>query len=482
MRRRAALLLPLLLGAAGPRDYGLRPAPPAAPLWTESATRDFRDGALRLAWKRPGGDWVDAAGAVQGDRAFASADLAPGQRRLDLDVTALVRVHGGDVVLRRLGGAGSTFVSREGGPDAPVLSVTKRGDSFTLRPVADVALDRSTYRSLGEAPTLGTAGPVYLRFNVQPHPGITRAVLTLTSTAQYGAQKIAAFRADAAPPGVAMPAFPVARPDQILARWTGADWRRHRDWAAAAPGARVTGTILTAAIPRDDLTALALLQPLRGAGTEAFVTVVMRLHPDWAPPNGGKMPGFSNIGQGKGVVGGLGPAGWGGRAANGLRWSARTAFAAFDPAAPKDKTAFSTYFYALKPANIWGQYEPWALAVPRGRWFSYTQRVKLNRPQAADGELSYWLDGTPVYHKADIRWRDRGGPESEINEFWLNVYCGGTSCGPAVRDRAHAFSIASVTVAKAMPDPAAAQAEVDRLNAAPRAATEPAARPRSSAG
>lgn len=485
-RAPAAIALLLLTTAAAPspaskldRAFAGQPRPGPNATWTEDATRDLYNGALSLPWKRGGGDWRDADGKPQGETPFAAAEIADSDsaQTLRIDVTDLVRVHGADFVLRRQGGQSASLVSREGGADGPKLIVTGRGETVTLAAAADTTLDPSTYRAQGDRPTLETKGTILIRFAQRPHPGIAKAVLVLRTTGkQYGAQRLEVFRPDIGG-AVAMPAFRAATAADTIVRWTGRDLTRAKDWRFNSGHARLDGEVVRAWIPKDDLTALSLILPVR-AGEEAFATVVMRFDPGWAPPNGGKLPGFANTGQGKPPSGGLGPGGWGGRSANGLRWSARTGFDAVTEGGPAPRggaaardgawTGLHTYYYALRPSNIWGQAEPWTAPAPRGRWFAYTQHVRLNTPGQADGVLGYWLDGTPVYRRSDIRWRDRGGPDSQINEFWVNIFCGGTRCGPPVRDRIHGVSLASITVTRTLPDARAVAAEVDRLNAAAR--------------
>ena len=463
--RRAALavLAALTLGAAPkPSAVGSFAPPPSS--WTETASREFYDSDLKLKWRHLNGDWRDAADTAQGDKAFASGSAGPGDRELRIDVTRYVQRFGGDLLLRR-NGAAIEFAARESGR-GPVLEVTLRGATTRLAATADVAPEPSTFASRGRDKSIRTFGPVLIRFAQPPHPSITKAVLILQLSGQFGgAATIGLYRPDI-DGDVAVPRFRTAGPSDVIARWTGRDLTRHRDWRYNAPHARVDGEILTAWVPRNEQTALSLIQPIVG-GTEAFATVVIRLAPDWEPGDGGKLPGFANTGQGKPKVGGLGPAGWGGRGANGLRWSARTGFNAFDPGAPDGKrwTSLATYFYAFKPASDFGIGEPWSRPVPKGRWFAYTQHVKLNTVGRDDGVLGYWLDGVPVYRRADIRWRDRGGRESEINEFWFDVFCGGRACGPVPHPQIYRMQIASTLLTRAAPDFRAVQTEVDQLNA-----------------
>ncbi len=433
--------------------------------WTETASREFYDSALNLKWRHLLGDWRDADDQPQGDKPFVTAAIGPRATSITLDVTRYVQRYGAEFLLRR-DGAPVEFVSREGAA-GPLLEIVQRGESRRLSAIADVSPEPSTYKSLGTAMTLRSYGPVLIRFAQEPHPAISRAVLTLTLAAPAsGPATLKLFRPDVGG-DVAMPRFRPATSADVIARWTGADLARNKDWPTNRPHARVDGTILTAWIPRNDLTALSLIQPING-GQEAFATVVMRFAPDWQPGDGGKLPGFANTGQGKPAVDGLGPGGWGGRPANGVRWSARTGFDRFDPASRDGArwTGLHSYFYALAPPGIWGTIEPWSRPVPKGRWFAYTQWVKLNAPGRDDGALGYWLDGAPVHRRDGIRWRDRAGRETEINEFWLDVYCGGASCGPLPHPHEHRLQIASVLLTRTTPDFAAVQADVDRLNAA----------------
>ena len=44
-------------------------------LWIEAATRDYYNAPLRLAWERPLGDWIDAAGARHAPPADIPAEV-----------------------------------------------------------------------------------------------------------------------------------------------------------------------------------------------------------------------------------------------------------------------------------------------------------------------------------------------------------------------------------------------------------------------
>ena len=71
-----------------------------------------------------------------------------------------------------------------------------------------------------------------------------------------------------------------------------------------------------------------------------------------------------------------------------------------------------TYWMDMKrdrDGNYWGNMlgpEPAARYVPKlGEWHCVEQRVAVNSPGQADGELAVWLDGTLYVHYTGFRWR-----------------------------------------------------------------------------
>jgi hypothetical protein len=221
---------------------------------------------------------------------------------------------------------------------------------------------------------------------------------------------------------------------------------------------------------------------------QACATIYLKLHDDFEPGDGGKLPGFANTGMGRRysskpeVINGrkYPNTAWGGRKPDGIHWSARSGFSGWDA----DSAKLRTYFYAMKPRNLWG----WVNTVgelPKGRWSAYVQCVKLNTPGTGeriptptkkdpdrmgfapgrdDGGLYYEIAGTDYrYARDDIRWRDLDAPEALIDELWLNFYCGGTECGKGPRGT---ISFAKAVVTKGLPDMKKVQAEVARLDRA----------------
>lgn len=467
----------------------------ASPVWSEDATRMDHDGTLHLAWANSLGDWVDASGRAMGADAFASGQLpsVSSPTPIQIDVTRLVRAHGADFRVNSVDGF-ATLASREAQSGQPELRVTRNGETRTLAASADTTMDATTYRPLGALPYLNTHYGALVRFDQRADPGISRAVLTLTALKTFGTTpRLLLFRPTvlSAPTLVAVgatydPPRPVelrGNPAQLAQMTRGSPEPARRGPARvllnisgaklkARPTSRIVGDTMVAWIEGDTLAAVSDVVPLPGARTEAYLTVVLKIDKDWTAA-GGKLPGFSNTGQNKPLdtcmINGVPaiPGGWGGRPANGCRWSARTVFRGV-----RDGSIGSgTYFYALSPTEGHGVVDYWTQPLPKGRWVAYVERVKLNDKGRANGEIAYWLidhatapGGKRMQAAGGIIWRDSDAPQSAINEVWADVYCGGVDCGAAPWPRSTIW-LKRLTVTDALPDLHAVQAELDRLNA-----------------
>jgi hypothetical protein len=228
----------------------------------------------------------------------------------------------------------------------------------------------------------------------------------------------------------------------------------------------VRSGIATSSLPYPELTWMSVVKAIPPQ-SKACLTVYLKLHMDFRPGDGGKLPGLANTGLHRqftsipeNVNGRNYPnTGWGGRAPDGLHWSARTGYGRWTDS----DVAIHTYFYALSPKNIWGHVDPIGVPLPKGTWTAYVECLKLNTPGQADGGLYYEsLDNGPTYVRNDIRWRDIDAPESLIREVWIDFYCGGTSCGKGPRGT---VSFAGAVVTKGRPNMTSVAAEVERLNA-----------------
>lgn len=286
-----------------------------------------------------------------------------------------------------------------------------------------------------------------------------RAELRLTTTNIIGDHRLLVYAPDVR---YALTPIPDTRSDPTVVRDIRADSVQR-----SAETTVSNGTV-TATISGSKLTWFDQRWSLPSAD-EYYVTSVIKLGANW-PTLGGKLPGLSNTGyaQNSGgvprIIGGIdcSNAGWGGRAANGCRWSARTGWYG----RTADYVGLATYFYAVSPSNSWGVGESFPMPAPAGKWFALVQRVRVNTPGRADGMLSYWLcldSGCyPQYHRGDIAWRTADLPEAKLNEVWNNIYCGGTSCGGSLPPTS--ASLRRMTITRGLPDLVALASEVGTLN------------------
>ncbi len=442
------------------------PVPPTPPTdlneWQESATWRAFNGALELRWAHAGGDWVDADGMPRGGVPFSSVrvtdDNEPGP--VEIDLLPLIEATGAaDVFLRRSGGTNIVFHSREAAAGGPILTLN---DSVSLPAVADTYLASSTSRALGSNETLASEGSVLIRFLLpEMEEPLTSAVLTLQSTGrEFGDQTLRVFEPDPRVRTIERPAWLVTDPTVIIE--FGAEDVLRDDLPV-----RQEGDIATSQLSAPGLTWINSNMVIPNQ-TQACVTVYQRLGTDFRPGDGGKLPGFSNTGDslpGSDVVGGVTypDSGWGGRSPDGLHWSARTGYGRWT----SSHVASHTYFYAMAPHNAYGWVDPIGFPFAKGEWTAYVQCVRLNTISGAvgneDGALYYEMSGVgPLYSRENIRWRDIDAPESEIREFWIDYYCGGTSCGDIENRGTVDFGGAVVT--RGLPDMSAVAAEVERLN------------------
>lgn len=244
---------------------------------------------------------------------------------------------------------------------------------------------------------------------------------------------------------------------RVVATFTGDD-------VAKREGTRVRDGVATRSLDHPGLTWWSSVKAIPPQ-SQACVTVYLKLHRDFRPGDGGKLPGFANTGLGRRysskpeMVNGreLKNTGWGGRKTDGVHWSARSGFGDWDD----QGVALRTYFYAMEPRNLWGHIDRFG-ELPKGEWSAYVQCVKLNTPGRPDGGLYYEVvrDGAR-YARNDIRWRDEEAPESRIRELWLDFYCGGTKCGNGPRGT---ISFAKAVVTKGLPDMADVKKTLARLD------------------
>ena len=202
----------------------------------DGATRDYSNRAAQLKWRNFLGDWVDADGKAQGEKAFASLEVSESDnnRPVRFDVSGLVRAWHKNklpntgfffrVMGDKDGGGPALFVSREHEILAPRLEV-KVGDTVTsLKPVADTFLEASTYRSIGGKVQLlrvGKSQNMLMRFDLSAldkDAEIELAILKVTVDRIYGGPRtVGVFLCGN---GVGEP-VDEARTDGIASRYAG---------------------------------------------------------------------------------------------------------------------------------------------------------------------------------------------------------------------------------------------------------------------
>jgi len=415
--------------------------------WNESATRDFYNANIGLAWQHTLGDY---------DPTLLASVSVPDT---DTRFTVNIPVTGNDFYILNGGGGSAVFDSRSG-PSAyrPTLIVNGLTHYIATR---DVALSSALSGSLGTATTLNDRQAMLIAFDsYKPRAGDS-AILQLTAEREYSAHILSVYR-----PAI-VPQFPTidATSDATVVA----------DFPAAAFGAGTTYTVANGIVRGQwggqNATAISKLFPLAPAN-EYYLTVVMKLENDW-PNQAGKLPGLGNTGQATNFGGtpltingvNCNNSGWGGRTATGCRWSARTGWGGRSG----NSVGLHTYYYAQNPSSAWGVIQNWPTPVTVGQWFAYVERVKVNTPGQGDGRLSYWLCTAqacnPQFDRNDITWSSYDIPEAKITEAWADVYCGGTGCPPPGPWKTSTADLKRMTVTTGLPDLNALQAEVQAMNA-----------------
>lgn len=435
-----------------------------------ASCRHFNAGA-RLAWKRKGGDWVDARDRLHGNdplAALAVRDLDRTQT-LDFDLTGHVRAiaqsEGRPVqlLLRAAAGGGSIPIHSREAQDPtvrPRLVLRTAQKVYEQVAAADATLDCTTFAAIGERELIAPGErSAVLRFDLprfRPQD-LQAATLRLTTTdRQYGAVTLAVYalalpesgRALPVQPGVAQrypgdegierdPAVYFAEgfeTPQWLKRWSELDGGEFEvvSQGAVADFVALAGKALRVNVAKGKNLGLNLRYRFgKEQGREpeeVYFRYYLRLGDDWSPTvSGGKLPG---------IGGTYNRAGWGGRKPNGRDgWSARGEFAkAPAPGNPAHGlTSIGNYAYHADQEDYFGDHWPWnatALGLlERNRWYCVEQYVRLNTPGERDGIVRAWVDGRPAFERTDIRFRDV--PGLAIETVWMDVYHGGTERSPS---------------------------------------------------
>lgn len=465
----ATLLATLCASVAVARDAG-NPAHQLSDAASGVGCRQYSVGG-RLNWRRAMGDWLDRSGTLHGDEPYATVSagskaLANG---LALDLTELARqwLEGSrpntGVMLRALAGKGTLAIySREAKENRePVLELEwQDGTTQRLSPSADVTLDCSTYKGLGQSARLRISST---------HNALIVFPLPARAAAQLRAARLVLYPQKLFGRSVTVGAFStqppwadvsVARTDGLAASYPG-DARIHRDadvlfaagfesedwqlpWNGVARSEMsvvdvgegngfvpLDGKALKTTLKQGENNALNLRYLFaRHHGTEPeeiHLRYYLRFGADWNPDrDGGKLPG---------LAGTYGKGGWGMRKSDGSNgWSVRGAFlrSIRDGGSGEVLTPVASYAYHAdmkgNSGNIWGWGDGPGGLLRSNRWYAIEQYVKLNTPGRHDGVFRAWIDGHQVAERTGLSFRTLG--ELRIESVWMNVYHGGTATAP----------------------------------------------------
>ncbi len=153
-----------------------------------------------------------------------------------------------------------------------------------------------------------------------------------------------------------------------------------------------------------------------------YIRYHLRFGADWEPGRGGKLPG---------PAGTYDRAGWGGRIPDGTDgWSARGGYRACPQHEGRTQLFFYTYHADL--SGDWGENLGWDIdhrgCLPREQWHQIDMYVRMNTPGERDGVLRAWVNGDSAFERTDLRFRNVA--DLKIEQFWMNLYHGGSWTAP----------------------------------------------------
>ncbi len=436
------------------------------------ATRDYYNRAGLLKWDHFMGDWRDAENTAQGKKPFAKATIVDTDkaRFIEWDVTNLVQqwlngtYQNQGFFLRSVKGSSNLiFQSKEHNErkNHPQLVITANNKLGTLAPAADTFLAKSTYQSQGNLPSIRIGSASFhalLRFDLSQMKKvkITKAVLRLFTSKQYGTGVVGVFRCSQGDNG--QPSQPVTGlatrypEDKGIAKdpaviffcnFDTLQWEQRWSQVGVKEQIQTISTdkermfspfqnkALSVNLAKGTFTALNTLYKFKKENgnepEELYFRYYLRLGKDWNQTvQGGKMPGISGT---------YGKAGWGGRKCDGTKgWSAR---GTFFQTIPKGNPLgglhpIGTYCYHADMKGTYGDSWVWKNNyhgfLKNNQWYCIEQYLKMNTPGKKDGILKAWVDGKLAFEKQDIRFRHL--PKLKIEQIWMNVYHGGKIPSP----------------------------------------------------
>ena len=382
-------------------------APPVAEVteqWSPDASRVNYNDALQLQWEHSLGDWQDASGVRWGSTPIASSAAVRAVGLVRVDVPA------SDVRI--------TFSAT-----MPEVGEIRCGDSA---PLAQARIDPSTVRSWNQQ-IPSTQRVVLVRC---ARPGVLSLNVTKVFSGSTGGQ-FKFYRNDPRQRGVdsaGLPSATGAAADVVL-DLRAAGWRGSLNTKPIEKP--LSNGMLLITVPTGGDTGASSQYPIPTAkrAETMFARYIMRIGNNWPATTGGKYPGLANTGA---TVKSGGIAGWGGRMADGIHWSARTMRAnPLEGLWTGSYQGWGTYVYRLNHETLNGDTRWSTRPLPKGEFVVIDQMVKLNGVNAdgtprADGEIAYWLNGILVDRFPGIIFRNQTTPDTLPETFWIDVYVGGT--------------------------------------------------------
>jgi len=438
-----------------------------AQLWYEGqhkddgASRDYMNRGARFPWQFRMGDWCDTQGGDNKNQPFTRKFIARGSSAARLNVTELVQrdLRAGQrythLALIPLKGAASFHARESQQPNSvPLLIIETDGQKKYLNSIADTNLGRSTHSSQGYKTTLLIRPDIVtlIRFDLSGIKHIKQATLSLKAIKIFGrgvevnvfAQCQHPLKPTEVKYGIASQylndAGIIEHPDVVMADDFDVFWWHGQHWSFKS----LKTTVSVVGSDKDNQFEPWRKKALRvkvGKGThtgvqmgyvfseegiaepeEMYFRYYLRFGDDWAPIEGGKLPGFSGT---------YGKAGWGGRTSDGYNgWSTRGFYQLIlgkqNPVG--HKIPLGNYIYHALQKGKYGDSYYWSEGLngllDKNRWYSIEQRVKLNDPGKPNGILQTWVDGRQAVYVDNMMYRKTD--KLMIERLWMDVYHGGT--------------------------------------------------------
>lgn len=373
---------------------------------------EYASAALHLRWQRPGGDYVDADGVLNGPK---SSIVVPVSRPIDveIDISSLE----GDLLLRFDGGHAPGWSSpRIDGEPVEAFWVdasSNRPIGAPLKMPAFVANPGNGKRLTISLQNIYQAGRLLVDRVAPPvPPAWTMQSGGLAATVA----KDAGLRGR---PGVIryLEASSEATMRKLLPRGSVADPLAYdAQWLAGPKGLPVLRASSHPANQRL-ISWFLRFEPQQ----EVYARYALLIEPDVADGMtelGVKLPGLAG-----------GEVSW------------RMEHGPIAPANPGRYAALD-YMYSAESGAGYPPLRSMGGVFEAGRWYSIEQYVKLNTPGQPDGVAKVWINGNLTWSSDKVRFRDK--PDTRIDHLHVNIYHGGMGLPKAPIH----YRIAAIAVAR----------------------------------